>query len=128
MLYEVITEIQRQLEETAAEFNNPSAANFPAFHALLEVQPFRLAYWKVAADEINYRRFFNINDLAALCVENEKVFEMTHRLIIDLVQQGLVEGLRIDHPDGLYDPAQYYQRLTRRLQSSATDTTRPSVS
>ena len=109
------------------EFNYPSAANFHAFHTLLEAQPFRLAYWKVAADEINYRRFFNINDLAALCVENEKVFEMTHRLIIDLVQQGFVDGLRIDHPDGLYDPAQYYRRLTRRLQISATENTRPPV-
>jgi len=120
-------DIHRQLEETAAEYNNPSVTNFHAFHTLLEAQPFRLAYWKVAADEINYRRFFNINDLAALCVEKEKVFEMTHRLIIDLVQQGLVEGLRIDHPDGLYDPAQYYRRLTRRLLSPATEKTGPSV-
>lgn len=119
-------DIYRQLEETAAEYNNPASTSLLALHALLELQPYRLAYWKVAADEINYRRFFNINDLAAVCVENEQVFEMTHRLILDLVKQGLVEGLRIDHPDGLYDPAEYYQRLTRSLQPiSAADTVLP---
>jgi (1->4)-alpha-D-glucan 1-alpha-D-glucosylmutase len=65
----------------------------------------------VAADEINYRRFFDINELAALRMENEAVFRATHRLVLDLVREGLVDGLRIDHPDGLADPAQYLQRL-----------------
>jgi (1->4)-alpha-D-glucan 1-alpha-D-glucosylmutase len=65
----------------------------------------------VAPDEINYRRFFDINDLAALSMEREEVFEAAHRLVLELVADGKVDGLRIDHPDGLYDPAQYFRRL-----------------
>jgi len=82
-----------------------------ALHALLQRQAYRLAYWRVAADEINYRRFFDINELAALRIENEVVFEDTHRLALDLAANGTVDGLRIDHPDGLHDPAQYFERL-----------------
>jgi (1->4)-alpha-D-glucan 1-alpha-D-glucosylmutase len=89
--------------------------SFDALHELLEAQGYRLAYWRVASDEINYRRFFDINDLAALRMENEAVFEATHRLILELVASGRVTGLRIDHPDGLYDPAQYFQRLQDRI-------------
>jgi (1->4)-alpha-D-glucan 1-alpha-D-glucosylmutase len=59
----------------------------------------------VASDDINYRRFFDTNDLAGICMENEKVFEATHRLVLRLMAEGKVNGLRIDHPDGLYDPA-----------------------
>ena len=65
----------------------------------------------MAPDEINYRRFFDINDLAALSMEREDVFEAAHRLVLRLVAEGKVDGLRIDHPDGLYDPAQYFRRL-----------------
>jgi (1->4)-alpha-D-glucan 1-alpha-D-glucosylmutase len=86
-------------------------ASFDALHDLLEHQPFRLAYWRVAQDEINYRRFFDINDLAALRQENKAVFEQTHRLILDLVKQGAVDALRVDHPDGLFDPRDYFRRL-----------------
>ncbi len=89
--------------------------SFDVLHELLESQAYRLAYWRVASDEINYRRFFDINDLAALRMENETVFEATHRFILDLVASGKVEGLRIDHPDGLYDPAQYFRRLQDRI-------------
>ncbi len=87
------------------------AASFDTLHELLEAQPYRLAYWRVAQDEINYRRFFDINDLAALRQENESVFEATHRLVRRLVREGAVEALRIDHPDGLYDPKDYFRRL-----------------
>jgi (1->4)-alpha-D-glucan 1-alpha-D-glucosylmutase len=72
---------------------------------------YRLSYWRVASDEINYRRFFDINDLAALRMENETVFDATHRFAFELVREGAVEGLRIDHPDGLFDPAAYFKRL-----------------
>ena len=82
-----------------------------ALHALLEAQAYRLAYWRVAADEINYRRFFDINELAALRMEDEEVFEATHGLVLDLAAAGAIDGLRIDHPDGLRDPAQYFERL-----------------
>jgi (1->4)-alpha-D-glucan 1-alpha-D-glucosylmutase len=93
--------------------------NQSQLHALLEEQPYRLAYWRVAADEINYRRFFDINDLAGLRVENAEVFVDTHRFIIDLVVHGKLDGLRLDHPDGLYDPAQYYARLQQGIVSAA---------
>jgi (1->4)-alpha-D-glucan 1-alpha-D-glucosylmutase len=82
-------------------------------HALLERQAYRLAYWRVAADEVNYRRFFDVNDLAALRQEDEEVFEATHDLVLRLAAEGKVDGLRIDHSDGLYDPAQYFERLQR---------------
>jgi len=89
--------------------------SFDALDALLESQPYRLAFWRVASDEINYRRFFDINALAALRADREEVFRATHRLIFDiLVRQGAT-GLRIDHPDGLLDPLEYLQRLQEAL-------------
>jgi 4-alpha-glucanotransferase/(1->4)-alpha-D-glucan 1-alpha-D-glucosylmutase len=123
VLAEKCPDIRRHLQETADEYNNRTAdaSNLPAFHALLEEQTFRLAYWRVAADEINYRRFFDINDLAALCVEKEEVFTATHRLVFDLIRQGRIEGLRIDHPDGLFAPAEYYRRLCNELQPARTE-------
>jgi len=93
---------------------NPSS--FDALHELLERQCYRLAYWRVAADDINYRRFFDVNDLAALRMENDAVFEATHRLVLELLGEGKLDGLRIDHPDGLYDPAQYFQKLQAKAR------------
>jgi (1->4)-alpha-D-glucan 1-alpha-D-glucosylmutase len=89
-------------------------ASFAALDELLEAQAYRLAYWRVAADEINYRRFFDINELAALRMENEAAFEATHRFALELAAEGKIEGLRIDHPDGLYDPGRYFRRLQDR--------------
>ncbi|MHB8815293.1 MAG: malto-oligosyltrehalose synthase [Steroidobacteraceae bacterium] len=85
--------------------------SFDPLHELLESQAFRLAYWRVASDDVNYRRFFDVNDLAALRVENEAVFEATHRLVLELIGSGALDGLRIDHADGLYDPLGYFRRL-----------------
>src|SRR4029453_5533778 len=79
--------------------------------ALLQAQAYRLCYWRVASEEVNYRRFFDINDLAALSMERPEVFGATHGLILRLLGEGKVHGLRIDHPDGLYDPQQYLERL-----------------
>ena len=89
--------------------------SFDALHELLETQAYRLAYWRVASDDINYRRFFDVNSLAGLRVENEAVFEATHKLLLDLVGAGKIDGLRVDHPDGLYDPAGYFRRLQKRV-------------
>ena len=86
-------------------------ASFDALDRLLDCQHYRLAYWRVAPDEINYRRFFDINDLAALSMERREVFDATHALVLGLVAKGKLDGLRIDHPDGLCDPRQYFQRL-----------------
>jgi (1->4)-alpha-D-glucan 1-alpha-D-glucosylmutase len=93
-------------------------ASFRRLHRLLDAQAYRLAYWRVAADEINYRRFFNINDLAALQMQMPALFAATHRLIFAMVERGDVQGLRIDHIDGLFDPAAYAARLRERLPQS----------
>jgi (1->4)-alpha-D-glucan 1-alpha-D-glucosylmutase len=101
--------IGRAVEALNGQSDDPTS--FDALHDLLERQSFRLAYWRVAQDEINYRRFFDINDLAALRQENDAVFNATHRLILQLVREGIVEALRIDHPDGLFDPRAYFRKL-----------------
>lgn len=84
---------------------------FDTLHQLLEAQAYRLAHWRVSAEEINYRRFFDVNDLVGLRMENPEVFAATHRLIRRLLADGSVDGLRIDHPDGLLNPIQYLVRL-----------------
>ncbi len=86
-------------------------ASFDRLHALLEAQAYRLAFWRVSGEEINYRRFFDINDLVGLRMEDPLVFAETHRLIRRLLAEGLVNGMRIDHPDGLLNPVQYFVRL-----------------
>jgi (1->4)-alpha-D-glucan 1-alpha-D-glucosylmutase len=88
--------------------------SFDALDELLNVQHYRLASWRTASDEINYRRFFDINDLAALAMEHKEVFEATHAFTFKLINEGKVAGLRIDHPDGLYDPQEYFQRLQNK--------------
>jgi (1->4)-alpha-D-glucan 1-alpha-D-glucosylmutase len=85
--------------------------SFDLLDQLLNRQPYRLAFWRVAADEINYRRFFDVNELAALSMERPEVFAATQALILRLLTEGAVNGVRIDHPDGLYDPKQYLERL-----------------
>jgi (1->4)-alpha-D-glucan 1-alpha-D-glucosylmutase len=85
--------------------------SFDHLERLLDDQAYRLSFWRVASDEINYRRFFDINDLAAIRVENPDVFATVHRIPFDLIQKGLVSGIRVDHPDGLFDPLKYFQDL-----------------
>jgi len=86
-------------------------ASFRRLHRLLDVQAYRIADWRVAAEEINYRRFFNINELAGLRMELPELFEEAHRLVDELIRRGDVQGLRIDHIDGLSDPRAYCERL-----------------
>jgi (1->4)-alpha-D-glucan 1-alpha-D-glucosylmutase len=101
------------LQATLAHFNGTPGdpASFDPLDALLESQAYRLAFWRVAGEEINYRRFFDIRDLAALRVEDPRVFDATHALALRLLAAGKVSGLRIDHPDGLFHPADYFRRL-----------------
>lgn len=82
--------------------------------ALLERQNYRLAYWRIARSDLGYRRFFDINDLIAIRVEDEDVFSDTHDLILSWIRERKVDGLRVDHPDGLRDPEEYFQRLRHR--------------
>lgn len=92
----------------------PKKVTPEALDKLLEAQHYRLALWKVAAHEINYRRFFNIHELAAIRIEDERVLKAHHRWIFELMKSGKIDGLRIDHPDGLYDPKSYFKRLRKQ--------------
>ena len=101
------------LDEFAGRPGRP--ATFRRLHRLLEQQAYRIANWRVAAEEINYRRFFNINDLAGLRIELSELFDATHRLVFDMVERGEIDGLRIDHIDGLFDPAAYCAELREHV-------------
>jgi (1->4)-alpha-D-glucan 1-alpha-D-glucosylmutase len=91
------------------------SASFDLLDRFLDEQVYRMAFWRTAAEEINYRRFFDINELAAIRMEDERVFEHCHRLIFQWIAEGKVHGLRIDHPDGLYDPPVYFRRLQEKF-------------
>ena len=116
-------EIGAAIQEAVDSINGTPAdpKSFEELHELIKAQAFRLANWRVAADDINYRRFFDTNDLAGICMENEMVFEATHRLILKFVADGKVDGLRIDHPDGLYDPTQYFERLHNSIVTATNN-------
>lgn len=101
-----IAEVNVRINGTPGE-----PASFEELFRLLCMQPYRLAHWRVAADEINYRRFFDVNDLAALRMEREEVFVATHKLIAELFAGGRLTALRIDHSDGLLEPDAYFARL-----------------
>ena len=106
-------EVRDFIEKSVTLFNGKvgDRHSFDLLDRLLDEQAYRLSYWRVAADEINYRRFFDINELAALSMEKLEVFTAAHELVLRLLSQGKIDGLRIDHPDGLYDPKQYLKRL-----------------
>ena len=96
-----------------------------ALHHLLERQHYRLGHWRLASSDINYRRFFDINTLAGLRVEDPGTFEAIHRLVQELIEEGKLQGLRLDHIDGLRDPAQYFQRLQRLVARAKGREVRP---
>src|SRR5438067_8573570 len=101
------------IEESVRSLNGIAgdSASFDRLHALIKAQFYRLAFWRVAVDDINYRRFFDINALAALRMEEPAVFEDTNRRIFEWIATGKVQALRIDHPDGLLDPRGYCETL-----------------
>ncbi len=119
-------EVSVALKKTVKEFNGVrgDARSFDRLEELLAEQAYLLCFWRVAADEINYRRFFDINELAAIRVEEPEVFSSVHELVFRLVKEGHVTGLRIDHIDGLHDPEQYL----RHLQGGCRKALRRSVS
>lgn len=116
-------DIQAYLDETVKQFNGTvdQRKSFNPLHRLLEAQAYRLAYWQVASDEINYRRFFDISELAGIRTENSEVFAATHRFIRRLIENGEVNGLRIDHPDGLSDPFKYCCDLQNIISETLHD-------
>jgi (1->4)-alpha-D-glucan 1-alpha-D-glucosylmutase len=109
-------QVQRGIEKAVETINGHigDPRSFDRLDELLNAQSYRLAFWRVAAEEINYRRFFDVNDLAAIRVELPEVFDAVHKLLFELVASGAVTGLRIDHPDGLYRPLEYFEKLQMR--------------
>ncbi|MDD1964431.1 malto-oligosyltrehalose synthase [Pseudomonas putida] len=105
------------IETGLEQFDSRQPDGFKRLHRLLEQQDYRLASWRTAGDDINWRRFFDINELGGLKVERSQVFEATHAKIFQLIAEGLVDGLRIDHIDGLADPRGYCRKLRRRVDS-----------
>ncbi len=103
---EVAAAIIRVMASFEGTLGNPHS--FDRLDRLIEAQAYRLSFWRVAAEEINYRRFFDINQLAAIRVEMPAVFDAVHKFLFSLIADGKVTGLRIDHPDGLYDPRRYF--------------------
>jgi (1->4)-alpha-D-glucan 1-alpha-D-glucosylmutase len=105
--------IAEALQKVMAAINGrpDDPRSFDRLEGLLAQQPYRLCYWRVASDEINYRRFFDVSELAAIRVELPEVFDAVHARAFDLLARGVVTGLRIDHPDGLLDPEQYFRDL-----------------
>ena len=101
----------------APDFDTTSIHEATGLHALLERQHYRLAWWRSANDEINWRRFFDINDLVALRIEDNEVFDAVHDTVLRLYAEGLIDGLRIDHIDGLSYPEKYCQKLRARLRA-----------
>ncbi|HET7007801.1 MAG TPA: malto-oligosyltrehalose synthase, partial [Candidatus Binatia bacterium] len=109
--------IKEFIDSEVASFNGTphDATSFDALDRLLSEQPYRLSFWKVAAEELNYRRFFNINELISVRVEDPSVMLQTHGLIFAMARERRFTGLRVDHIDGLYDPAAYLARLQQEL-------------
>ena len=99
--------------------NPDNPGSFDTLDALVRRQAYRLAYWRVAGDDINYRRFFDVNNLAGMRMERDEVFEATHRRILRWLRSDRVSALRIDHPDGLSDPRDYFERLQGRYAAQA---------
>jgi (1->4)-alpha-D-glucan 1-alpha-D-glucosylmutase len=121
-------DVLRQLIDESLETVNGSKGNLRSFDTLeklLASQFYRLSHWRVAADEINYRRFFDVNDLAAIRVEDPDVFQAVHARIFDLIERGYISGIRVDHPDGLYDPARYFHDLQTGCQTARGQGNRP---
>lgn len=109
------------LQNAMKSFRPDAERGFERLHALLEAQHYRLASWRTAADDINWRRFFDINELGGLRTERTEVFEAIHAKVFELVERGLLDGLRIDHVDGLANPRAYCRRLRRRIDRLCPD-------
>jgi (1->4)-alpha-D-glucan 1-alpha-D-glucosylmutase len=114
---------QARIEASLRHVNGTPGAprSFDTLDALLRRQAYRLTHWRLAAEIINFRRFFDISELVGARVDLPEVFEMTHALLLEMVRHGCVAGLRVDHVDGLFDPAGYLERLQRALRGAGAD-------
>lgn len=116
LLIESSAKMQKLFQGIVARFNGKKRfpESFELLDRLLEAQFYRLSYWRVASHEINYRRFFNIHELVAIRIEEKQILEAHHHWLFQLIEEGRVQGLRIDHPDGLYDPVSYFNQIRER--------------
>lgn len=117
-LIETSSEVRAAIDAVLDEYNKHpgDADSFDRLDALLGAQAYRLAFWQVASEEINYRRFFDVNSLAAIRMENQAVFDKAHAFLFELMDQGVIHALRLDHTDGLYDPLNYIGQLQRHFE------------
>jgi (1->4)-alpha-D-glucan 1-alpha-D-glucosylmutase len=109
------------LASTLARFSAAEPGGSERLHLLLERQAWRLAWWRAAADEINWRRFFDVNSLAGMRVDQPEVFEAEHAAVLRLYTEGLIDGVRVDHVDGLPDPRAYCRKLRRRMDAATVE-------
>ncbi|HKB36607.1 MAG TPA: malto-oligosyltrehalose synthase, partial [Gemmataceae bacterium] len=118
-------DVRAAIDDAVRAFNGTvgQPRSFDLLHTLIEAQAYRLAFWRVATEEINYRRFFDINDLAAIRMELPEVFRATHSLLFRLLAEGKATGLRIDHPDGVRDPAAYFRQIQEHYVLAHADPT-----
>lgn len=126
-LYVESSEIRKFIDNNVDIFNGKKGdpRSFNLLDGLLAEQVWRLSHWRVANEEINYRRFFDINTLAAIRIEDPAVFRETHKLIFRLIAEKKITGLRVDHPDGLYNPSHYFEKLQRECFSRLVSTKTP---
>jgi (1->4)-alpha-D-glucan 1-alpha-D-glucosylmutase len=120
----LVPEARRRIERAAANWCEGDGGP-ERIEELLDRQPYRLVYWRRAAREVNYRRFFDVNDLVALHMEDPEVFAQSHALALDWARSGWVQGFRVDHPDGLLDPRGYSERLAREAFAGTGDPAPP---
>jgi (1->4)-alpha-D-glucan 1-alpha-D-glucosylmutase len=117
VIYELLGRLcteQPEIGDAIAKAVNELNQNYDALDEFLNLQNYRLAYWRTADQELGYRRFFDVNTLIGLRVERPDVFSATHRRIFEWLMDGALDGVRVDHPDGLRDPQQYFERLRSR--------------
>jgi len=120
---EVAAAVDASLAALAGQPGQPRS--FDALEAMLHEQVYRLSFWRVATEEINYRRFFDVNELAAIKMEEPAVFAAAHRLVFEQIAAGRITGLRLDHTDGLYDPAAYFDALQAEARQHAPESSQP---
>jgi glycogen operon protein len=126
-LYRHCEQVRTGVESALAALNGTAGfgPSFDDLDKLLRTQSYRLASWRVAFEEINYRRFFDVNDLAAVRMERPQLFELAHALLFRLIDERKVQALRLDHTDGLYDPMAYFEALQRRFPTAVAQGAEP---
>lgn len=120
---EVAAAVDASLAALAGAPGQPRS--FDRLEAMLHDQVYRLSFWRVATEEINYRRFFDVNELAAIKMEDPAVFAAAHRLVFEQIAAGRITGMRLDHTDGLYDPAAYFDALQAQARQHAPASSQP---